>query len=99
MPFHLRLEVTMDATAREPVLVDLALQGGACVAAARLDPLPFRRYRCQNRGPAEQPLNGFAHRLAIALGQQLPEMVFWQANSKQGAAARLRSGPEENRPI
>ncbi len=89
----------MDATAREPVLVDLALQGGACAAAAKLDPLPFGRYRCQNRGPAEQPLNGFAHRMAIALGQQSPEMVCWQANPKQEAPARLRSGPEENRPI
>jgi hypothetical protein len=72
---------------------------GACVAAAKLDPLPFGRYRCQNRGPAKQTLNGFAHRLAIALGQQSPEMVYWQANSKQEVPTRLGDGPEENRPI
>jgi hypothetical protein len=78
---------------------DATKSDGACVAAAKLDPLPFRRYRCQNRGPAEQPLNGFAHRMAIALGQQSTEMVYWQANSKQETSARLRNGAEENRPI
>lgn len=46
----------------------IAEQLGCALDDGPFGPLPFRYYRWQNRCLAEQPLNGCAHRLAIALG-------------------------------
>jgi hypothetical protein len=77
----------------------IAEQLGCALDDGPFGPLPFRCYRWQNRRLAEQPLDGCVRRLAIALGRQSTEIVYWQANSKKEASARLGNGPEENRPI
>ena len=46
----------------------IAEQLGCALDDGPFGPLPFKCYRWQNRRLAEQPLNGCAHRLAIALG-------------------------------
>ncbi len=77
----------------------IAEQLGCALDEGPFGPLPFRCYRWQNRRLAEQPLNGCARRLAIALELQSTEIVYWQASSKKEAPARLGNGSEENRPI
>jgi hypothetical protein len=77
----------------------IAEQLGCALDDGPFDPLPFRCYRWQNRRLAEATSQWLRRRLAIALGLQSTEIVYWPASSKKEAPARLGNGPEENRPI
>src|SRR5215510_10810474 len=66
-------------------VADATRSEGACVAAAKLDPLPFGRYRWQNRCLAEQPPNGFAYR-GDCVGSIVAENGLLAGELKKGRA-------------
>ena len=68
--------------------------GGGEIGSASFQVLSVAK-SLSSRAPPQwlRPSNG------DCVGEQSTEIVYWQANSKKEAPARLVNGPEENRPI